>query len=70
MKSSFSNATAALRGLAGWFSVRTDEALSDNDHIPFVVSACGYPGHEDESTGGSRALLDRWSPGLNVDNFS
>lgn len=69
MKSSLTYTTAAaLRGFAGWISGRSGDALSDVDHIPFVVSACGYRAPEGPDELGERD--DRWLPGLSVDNFS
>jgi len=69
MKSSLTCTTAAtLRGFAGWISGRGDVALSDVDHVPFVVSACGY--RPQETSGESSDRDDRWLPGLSVDNFS
>jgi hypothetical protein len=69
MKSSFTYTTAAaLRGFAGWFSGRGDDAASDIDHIPFVVSACGYTAREASHDFAERD--GRWLPGLSVDNFS
>ncbi len=71
MKSSLTYTTAAaLRGFAGWFSGRADDASSDVDHIPFVVSACGYRVPEDRDTAEFGERHDRWHPGLSVDNFS
>ena len=74
MKSSFTDTTAAaLRGFAGWFSGRAAGAMPEVDHVPFVVSACGYRGQEGQSvaeaaqSGEGRA---RWHPGLSLDNFS
>lgn len=70
MKSSFTDTTAAaLRGVAGWLSGRTETGISDEEHVPFVVAACGYQPRElkGEADG---AKHDRWLPGLNVDNFS
>lgn len=74
MKSSLTCTTAAaLRGFAGWFSGRANGAMPDVDHIPFVVSACGYraPAEQaaaDASEFGERR--DRWLPGLSLDNYS
>ncbi len=49
MKSSLTYTTAAaLRGFAGWFSGRAGDELADAEHIPFVVSACGYRTEESE----------------------
>jgi hypothetical protein len=71
MKSSLTYTTAAaLRGFAGWFSGPVDTAMPDVDHVPFVVSACGYHSRDidaDEEIGQRR---DRWLPGLSLDNFS
>jgi hypothetical protein len=69
MKSSLTSSTAAaLRGFAGGISGRDGGALSDVDHIPFVVAACGYRAPEGQGEFGERD--DRWLPGLSVDNFS
>lgn len=69
MKSSLTFTTAAaLRGLAGWFAGRTGEARADEDHIPFVVSTCGYRQSSTPTEFGERD--DRWHPGLSLDNFS
>ncbi len=75
MKSSFTSATAILRGFAGWVSGRTSSQMYDDaPRVPFVVSACGYQSRDEgdsvEKTGQFDALRDRWPPGLNVDNFS
>lgn len=74
MKSSLTyTTTAALRGFAGLFSGRSNSAMSDVEHIPFVVSACGYRAPEEQAAAeasefGQRS--DRWLPGLSLDNFS
>ena len=74
MKSSLNSATAVLRGFAGWISGRDGDELSDVDHVPFVVSACGYRAQDGESSvdgsGEFDARRDRWPPGLILDNFS
>jgi hypothetical protein len=74
MKSSFTYTTAtALRGFAGWIAGRGGEALPEVEHVPFVVSVCGYRAAESEApaefseTGERR---NRWAPGLSLDNFS
>jgi hypothetical protein len=69
MKSSLGCTTAAaLRGFAGWVSGRGGDTLSDVEHVPFVVSACGYRPPEGPDEFGERD--ERWLPGLSVDNFS
>lgn len=69
MKSSLTCTTAAaLRGFAGWISGREGNRLSDGDHVPYVVSVCGYRLPEASSEFNERD--DRWHPGLSVDNFS
>ena len=74
MKSSLNSATAVLRDFAGWISGRSGDELSDVDHVPFVVSACGYRAQDGESSvdnsGEFDARRDRWPPGLSLDNFS
>lgn len=74
MKSSLNSATAVLRGFAGWISGRTGDELSDVDHVPFVVSACGYRARAEETSMEDAsefdARRDRWPPGLSLDNFS
>jgi hypothetical protein len=72
MKSSLNSATAVLRGFAGWIAGRTGDELSDVDHVPFVVSACGYraTAEESEDAPDVDARHDRWPPGLSLDNFS
>ncbi len=74
MKSSLTYTTAAaLRGFAGWFSGRAGDELADAEHIPFVVSACGYRTEESEVRPGASEFgerRDRWHPGLSLDNFS
>ncbi|MBS0231944.1 MAG: hypothetical protein JSR99_00485 [Proteobacteria bacterium] len=73
MKSSLTDTTAAaLRGFAGWFSGRTETEMSDAEHVPFVVAACGYRPEERNAEGSpdSEPERDSWLPGLNVDNFS
>jgi hypothetical protein len=70
MKSSLScTATAALRGFKGWFSGRSNSA-SEMDHIPFVVSACGYRAPEEQAASEMTETGRRWHPGLSLDNFS
>ncbi|RUO98891.1 hypothetical protein [Hyphomicrobium sp.] len=69
MKSSVSYTTArTLRGFTSWFSRIRTSALSDEEHVPFVVSACGYhapPARQAADEGG-----ERWLPGLSLENFS
>ncbi|WP_414463859.1 hypothetical protein [Hyphomicrobium sp. DY-1] len=69
MKSSLTFTTAAaLRGLTGWFAGRGGETMADEDHVPFVVSACGYRQAPTPTEFSERD--DRWHPGLSLDNFS
>jgi hypothetical protein len=74
MKRSFTSATAVLQGFAGWVSGRTSSQIYDEDHVPFVVSACGYQSRNEEDsveqTGRFDASRNRWPPGLSLDNFS
>jgi hypothetical protein len=74
MKSSLHSATAVLRDLAGWISGRAGDELSEADHVPFVVSACGYRVQEEESSSDASsefgATGGRWLPGPSLDNFS
>lgn len=74
MKSSFSSATAILKGFAGWVSSRNSDDGDDEHHVPFVVSACGYQSRREgdtaENPGQFDTLRDRWPPGLSLDNFS
>lgn len=73
MKSTFGSATAVLRGFAGWVSGRTSIQITDEVR-PFIVSACGYQSRDEgdsvEKAGRFDASRDRWSPGINHDNFS
>lgn len=74
MKSSLTYTTAAaIRGFAGLFSGRTNGAISDVDHIPFVVSACGYRAPAEQAAANASEFgerSDRWLPGLSLDNYS
>jgi hypothetical protein len=69
MKSSLSGTTAAtFRGFAHWFWNGETAAPSDEEYVPFVVSACGY-----RAPGASEAVDEngeRWLPGLSLENFS
>jgi hypothetical protein len=42
--------------------------MADEDHVPFVVSACGYRQAPTPTEFSERD--DRWHPGLSLDNFS
>ncbi|MFT3731994.1 MAG: hypothetical protein QM780_11340 [Hyphomicrobium sp.] len=74
MKSSLNSTTAAaFRGFVGLFADRTNGSETEAEHIPFVVSACGYHA-EDAGRSGEPAQFESrpegWHPGLIVDNFS
>jgi hypothetical protein len=70
MKSSFSSATAVFRGFAGWILPRSQNALTDADHVPFVVSACGYRRTPDTDAQNFDMSGNEWVPGVSLDNFS
>lgn len=81
MKSSFKSATSTLRGFAGWISRRREGALPsvEDTETPAAVRICGrcatvveaeLADQDADNRGRDSEPLNRWSPGLSMDNFS